>query len=94
MYKVFTKPNCSFCVRDKELLDKLNIPYETYHLGENLEGGDRNYTVTIDQMFEMIGKQVRSMPQIMKDDNLIGGFTDLREHLINEGKINFEGEKL
>ena len=31
---------------------------------------------------------------IMKDDNLIGGFTDLREHLINEGKINFEGEKL
>ncbi len=94
MYKVFTKPNCSFCVRAKELLDKLNIPYETYHLGENLEGGDGNYTVTIDQMFEMIGKQVRSMPQIMKDDNLIGGFTDLREHLINEGKINFEGEKL
>tara|TARA_Y100000361_G_C11005918_1_gene261803 strand:- start:210 stop:455 length:246 start_codon:yes stop_codon:yes gene_type:complete len=81
-------------VRAKELLDKLNIPYETYHLGENLEGGDGNYTVTIDQMFEMIGKQVRSMPQIMKDDNLIGGFTDLREHLINEGKINFEGEKL
>jgi len=42
----------------------------------------------------MIGKPVRSMPQIMKDDNLIGGFTDLREYLINEGKINFEGEKL
>ena len=81
-------------MRAKELLDKLNIPYETYHLGENLEGGDGNYTVTIDQMFEMIGKPVRSMPQIMKDDNLIGGFTDLREHLINEGKINFEGEKL
>ena len=38
MYKVFTKPNCQFCVRAKELLDKLNIPYETYHLGENLEG--------------------------------------------------------
>jgi|TARA_B100000085_G_scaffold76356_1_gene68576 glutaredoxin len=94
MYKVFTKPNCQFCVRAKELLDKLNIPYETYHLGENLEGGDGNYTVTIDQMFEMIGKPVRSMPQIMVDDKLIGGFTDLREYLINEGKINFEGEKL
>ena len=40
----------------------------------------------------MIGKQVRSMPQIMKGDELIGGYTDLREHLINEGKINFQGE--
>jgi glutaredoxin len=29
------------------------------------------------------------MPQIMKDDKLIGGYTDLREHFINEGKINF-----
>jgi glutaredoxin len=43
-------------------------------------------------MFEMIGKQVRSMPQIMHGDKLIGGYTDLREHLINEGKINFQGE--
>ena len=39
MYKVFTKPNCQFCVRAKELLDKLNIPYETYHLGNTTEGG-------------------------------------------------------
>ena len=94
MYKVFTKPNCPYCTRAKELLEQLNIPYETYHLGENMTGGDGHYTVTIDQMFEMIGKQVRSMPQIMKDDKLIGGYTDLREYFINEGKINFEGEKL
>jgi glutaredoxin len=43
-------------------------------------------------MFEMIGKQVRSMPQIMSDDKHIGGYTDLREHFINEGKLNFKGE--
>ncbi len=94
MYKVFTKPNCQFCVRAKGLLDSLNIPYETYHLGTSTEGEKGNYTVTLDQMFEMIGKPVRSMPQIMEDDKLIGGFTDLREHLINEGKINFAGNKL
>lgn len=94
MYKVFTKPNCQFCVRAKGLLDSLNIPYETYHLGTSTEGEEGNYTVTLDQMFEMIGKPVRSMPQIMEDDKLIGGFTDLREHLINEGKINFAGNKL
>lgn len=81
-------------MRAKGLLDSLNIPYETYHLGSSTEGGDGNYSVTLDQMFEMIGKPVRSMPQIMEDDKLVGGFTDLREHLINEGKINFAGDKL
>ena len=89
MYKVFTKPNCGYCVKAKALLDKLNIPFEEYKLSTDMSGGDGEYTVTIDQMFEMIGKQVRSMPQIMKDDKLIGWYTDLREHFINEGKINF-----
>ena len=89
MYKVFTKPSCPYCVKAKALLDKLNIPFEEYKLSTSMSGSDGEYTVTIDQMFEMIGKQVRSMPQIMKDDTLIGGYTDLREHFINEGKINF-----
>ena len=89
MYKVFTKPNCVYCGKAKALLKKLNISYEEYKLSTSMSGSDGEYTVTIDQMFEMIGKQVRSMPQIMKDDKLIGGYTDLREHFINEGKINF-----
>ena len=93
MYKVFTKDSCIYCDKAKALLKKLNIPFEEYKLALNMTGGDGEYTVTIDQMFEMIGKQVRSMPQIMEDDKLIGGYTDLREKFINEGKINFNGEK-
>ena len=89
MYKVFSKPACVYCDKAKALLSKLNIPYEEYKLSTSMSGSDSEYTVTIDQMFEMIDKQVRSMPQIMKDDKLIGGYTDLREHFINEGKINF-----
>ena len=92
MYKVFTKPQCVYCTKAKVLLDKLNIPYEEYKLSTSMSGSDGKYTVTMDQMFEMIGKQVRSMPQIMRDDTLIGGYTDLREHFINEGKLNFKGE--
>ena len=90
MYKVFTKPNCGYCVKAKALLDKLNIPFEEYKLSTGMASGDGE--VTIEQMFEMIGKQVRSMPQIMSDDKHIGGYTDLREHFINEGKLNFKGE--
>ena len=89
MYKVFSKPNCVFCDKAKAMLKKLDIPYEEYKLSTNMSGGDSEYEITIDQMFEMIGKQVRSMPQIMKDDILIGGYTDLREHFINEGKMTF-----
>jgi len=92
MYKVFTKPSCVYCTKAKVLLDKLNIPFEEYKLSTSMSGSDGKYTVTIDQMFEMIGKQVRSMPQIMNEDTLIGGYTDLREHFINEGKLNFKGE--
>jgi glutaredoxin len=92
MYKVFTKPQCVYCTKAKVLLDKLNIPYEEYKLSTSMSGSDGKYTVTMDQMFEMIGKQVRSMPQIMNEDTLIGGYTDLREHFINEGKLNFKGE--
>ena len=90
MYKVFTKPNCVYCTKAKALLDTLNIPFEEYKLSTGIASGDNE--VTIEQMFEMIGKQVRSMPQIMSGDKLIGGYTDLREHFINEGKLNFKGE--
>jgi len=94
MYKVFSKPNCVYCDKAKALLGKLNLPFEEYKLSTNMSGGDGQYEVTIEQMFEMIGKQVRSMPQIMLNDKHIGGYTDLREHFINEGKINFNGEKV
>ena len=47
MYKVFTKPNCVFCTKAKTLLDNLNMPYETYGLGQSTEGEDSKYTVTI-----------------------------------------------
>ena len=89
MYKVFTRPACSFCERAKDLLSKLDIPYEEYKLSDK---GDGEKMITVDQMFEIIGKKAKSIPQIMDDDDLIGGYTDLREYLINEGRINFRGE--
>ena len=50
MYKVFTKPNCGYCVKAKALLDKLNIPFEEYKLSTGMASGDGE--VTIEQMFE------------------------------------------
>jgi glutaredoxin len=38
----------------------------------------------------MIGKTVRTVPQITWNDELIGGYTDLREKLLNEKLLSFD----
>ena len=47
---------------------------------------------SVDKMLEDIGKQVRQMPQIKIDDELIGGYNQLVEYFENQGKVNFKGE--
>jgi len=84
MYIVYSKPNCTYCTKVKGLLKQLELPYEEKMFGKDFTSPE--------QLFEAVGKQVRTMPQVMYGDKLIGGYTDLREHLINEGKINFQGE--
>jgi len=49
---------------------------------------------TVDDMFEDLGKQVRTMPQIKIDNKLIGGYHQLVEHLDDKGLVNFKGEKV
>ena len=45
MYKVFTKPNCGYCVKAKAVLDKLNIPFEEYKLSTGMASGDGEVTI-------------------------------------------------
>ena len=86
--KVFSRPVCNYCTQAKELLSKAGFEYEEYLLGDSMKTlGENKYQVTPDQFFEMIGKTVRTVPQITWDDELIGGFTDLREKLLNEGLL-------
>ncbi len=41
-----------------------------------------------------VGKQVRTMPQIKIDDELIGGYNQLVEHFADKGLVNYKGEKI
>ena len=43
-------------------------------------------------MLEDIGKQVRTMPQIKIDDELVGGYNQLVEHFADKKQVNFKGE--
>ena len=55
---------------------------------------DCNKDLSIDELYKALGKQVRTILQIVMNDVHIGGYNELKEHFINEGKINFKGEKI
>jgi glutaredoxin len=67
------------------MINNIGLEYEEKKL-ESFESPQK--------MFEDIGKQVRSMPQIKIDDDLIGGYNQLVEFFAKIGKVNYKGEKI
>ena len=85
MIIVYSKPHCPYCDKAKYLLKSLGLQYEEKVVTKDL---------SIDELFKALGKQVKTIPQIVMDDTHIGGYNELKEHFINEGKINYKGEKI
>jgi len=80
---IYSKNNCVYCNKAKTLLKNLGLEYEE----KKLEEFDSPQA-----MLEDIGKNVRQMPQIKIDGELIGGYNQLVEYLNEKGKVNFKGE--
>ena len=72
MYIVYTKDNCTYCDQAKKLLEQKGVPYQTYKLGQD---------ITRDELLAKI-PSARTMPQILRDDRLVGGFMELRKELL------------
>jgi len=71
MFTVYSKPNCPFCDQAKALLKSKNLPMKEMVLGVDY---------TREQLLEKI-PTARTVPQIFSDDQLIGGFTELKAYL-------------
>lgn len=82
---IYSKQNCTYCSKAKVMLDNLGIEYTEKKLEE---------FKTVDDMLEDIGKKIKTMPQIKIDNELIGGYHQLVEHLDDKGLVNFKGEKV
>tara|TARA_R110001599_G_scaffold13186_1_gene60432 strand:+ start:116 stop:397 length:282 start_codon:yes stop_codon:yes gene_type:complete len=82
---VYSKPACQFCDKAKALLTQLDYEYT-----EKVVTKD----ISLEELFEELGKTVRTIPQIVIDENHIGGFNELREYFVDKGKINYRGELL
>ena len=83
---IYSKPNCTYCVQAKDLLRKWSMEFE-----EKMFGKDFN---SPEELYEAVGKQVRTMPQIKIDGELIGGYNQLVEHFADKGLVNYKGEKI
>ena len=83
MITVYSKPHCPYCDKAKHLLKSLGLQYEEKVVTKDL---------SVEELYEVLGKQVRTIPQIVIEKDHIGGYNELKEHFINEGKINFKGE--
>lgn len=68
---IWSKKDCSFCVRAKELLSSNNIKHEERVLGNGWSKEELLKNVP----------NARTVPQIFIDNNYIGGYTELVEFL-------------
>jgi len=68
---VWSKDACPFCDQAKNLLKLKGIEYEERNI---------NRDWTREQLLEAV-PNARTVPQIFLDEELIGGFTELRKHL-------------
>ena len=82
---IYSKNNCVYCNKAKTLVKNLGLEYEEKSLEKDF-GSDPS------KLIEDIGKNVRQMPQIKIDGELIGGYNQLVEHFNEKGKVNFKGE--
>lgn len=68
---VWGQSNCKYCDMAKQLLTTHNIPFE-YRSLETMDDKAEFFEVT---------NGARSVPQILVNDTLIGGYTELRKYV-------------
>ena len=68
---IWSKYNCPYCDQAKSLLTQRGIKYEERKIGDGY---------TREELLEAV-PNARTVPQIFINNQLIGGFTELRRHI-------------
>ena len=75
MFTIYGTSTCRYCHEAADLLSNSGIPYQYKEIDsepESLEEFRTKFPTT------------RTVPQILKDDTYVGGYTELKERLKNE----------
>lgn len=68
---VYTKPNCIYCDRAKQLLKSKGLDYKEIIIGEDIHRDD----------FLELFPEARTVPQIVTDTEVIGGYVQLVDYM-------------
>lgn len=75
MFVIYTKENCNWCVKAKELLKKHNIEYTEKIL---------NIDFKREELYDLLSKygevSALTVPQIFDEQKLIGTYEDLKKY--------------
>ena len=72
---IWSKYNCPYCDQAKALLKQRSVPFEERKIGDGY---------TREELLEAV-PNARTVPQIIINGNLIGGFTELRKYIDETG---------
>lgn len=80
MYTVYSKPNCPWCDRAKALLTSKGEAYEEIILDVGQAKDPAKTYVSVAELKAVV-PNAQSVPQILNEGMLIGGYTDLAKSL-------------
>ena len=78
--KIYTSATCPYCIKAKKLLQMLKLEYTEYNI-------DDKFDTICEELSSKYNKQIQTVPQIIINDNYVGGYTDL-EAMYKNGKLN------
>jgi glutaredoxin len=74
LFILYGIPNCSFCLKSKQLLDEMKLLYQYHEI--NVE----KKSEFLDDMAPKTNNQ-RTFPLVFHQDEFVGGYTELEDYL-------------
>jgi len=71
-YTIYSKSNCSYCDRAANLLESMNISFDVKKIDED---------INVYKEMQDKAPLMKTLPVILRDDHLIGGYNDLVKSL-------------
>lgn len=78
--EIYTSSTCPYCIKAKKLLQTLGLEYTEHNVEEDFDKMCK-------ELETKFNRQINTVPQIIINDNYIGGYTDL-EALYKSGQLN------
>lgn len=76
---IYTSSSCPYCIKAKKLLSTLGLDYVEHNVDDAFEEMAK-------ELSEKFNKTIMTVPQIIVNNNYVGGYTDL-EAMYKNGKL-------